>query len=243
MNIIDTYEIGSGQKINLHKTAVFFSRSTCLSRRKEILDLSDLLEANRYDSYLGLPTLVGKNKNHAFKEIKERVIRKLNNWKSKLLTLAGKEVLLKAIVQAIPTYSMSVFLLPVSLCKELNQLMQSFWWVHLSNDSKIHWMSWSRMGKSKSAGGLGFRVLTMFNKALLAKRCWRLIQYPHSLISQIIKAKYYLNSSFFASKLGKRPSFIWRSFMTAKKLLSHRIIWRIGDGNSIKIWGDKWFSL
>jgi hypothetical protein len=138
LNIIATYERGSGQRINLLKTAVFFTRNTCFSRRKEILESSGLVEANRYDSYLGLPTLVGKNRNHAFKEIKERVIWKLNNWKSKLLTLAGKKVLLKAVVQAIPTYSMSVFLLPARLCKELNQLMQSFWWGHLNNGSKIH---------------------------------------------------------------------------------------------------------
>lgn len=141
MNIIDTYERGSGQRINLIKTAVFFSRNTCLTRRIEILESSGLVEANRYDSYLGLPTLVGKNRNYAFKDIKEKVYRKLNNWKSKLLSLAGKEVLLKAVVQVIPTYSMSVFLLIYSLCNELNQLMQSFWWGHLNHGSKIHWMS------------------------------------------------------------------------------------------------------
>jgi hypothetical protein len=55
-----------------------------------------------------------------------------------------------------------------------------------------------------------------------------------------MKAKYFPRSSFLASELGRRPSFIWRSFMAAKDLLSHGIIWRIGDGNSIKIWGDRW---
>jgi hypothetical protein len=79
-------------------------------------------------------------------------------------------------------------------------------------------MSWSKMGRLKTVGGLGFRDLIMFNKALLAKQCWRLIQNPDSLISQIIKAKYYPNSSFLDSDLGKRPSFIWRSFMAAKEL-------------------------
>jgi hypothetical protein len=80
----------------------------------------------------------------------------------------------------------------------------------------------------------------MFNKALLAKQCWRLIQNPDSLIAQIISAKYYPHSSFLESKLGRRPSFIWRSFMGAKELLSHGIHLRIGDGRSIKIWGDNW---
>jgi hypothetical protein len=62
-----------------------------------------------------------------------------------------------------------VFLLPVSLCRELNALMQRFWWGHKENTAKIHWMSWEKMGISKNQGGLGFRDLVIFNKALLAK--------------------------------------------------------------------------
>jgi hypothetical protein len=180
LNIIEIYERGSGQRINVKKTAVFFSRNTSAYRRKEIIELSGLVEANRYDSYLGLPTWVGKNRSVAFKNIKEKDLRKIYNWKSGLLSLAGKEVLLKAVVQAIPTYSMIVFLLPVSLCKDLNHLMQVFWWGNLCKASKIHWMSWSRMGSAKSTGGLGFRDLILFNKALLAKQFWRMIQFPDS---------------------------------------------------------------
>ena len=77
--------------------------------------------------------------------------------------------MIKAVVQAIPTYCMSVFLLPNTLCKELNGLMQCFWWGHKENISRIPWMSWEKMGITKEKGGLGFRDLAMFNKALLAK--------------------------------------------------------------------------
>jgi hypothetical protein len=77
---------------------------------------------------------------------------------------AGNEVLLKAVVQAIPTYSTGVFQLPVALCKELNKLMQNFWWTHITNTSQIHWMSWEKMGRSKSIGGLGFRDLTFLKR-------------------------------------------------------------------------------
>jgi hypothetical protein len=61
------------------------------------------------------------------KEITKRVGLKLTNWKVKFLSQAGKEILLKAVVQAIPTYSMSIFQLPASLCNELNRMMQNFW--------------------------------------------------------------------------------------------------------------------
>jgi hypothetical protein len=105
----------------------------------------------------------------------------LKIWKIKFLSQAGKEILLKVVIQVIPTYIMGVFQLPISLSKELNQLMQSFWLSHMSNNSKIHWMSWAKMGKSKSIEGLGFRDLVVFNKALLAEQGWRILQDSNSV--------------------------------------------------------------
>jgi hypothetical protein len=71
----------------------------------------------------------------------EKVSKRLDNWKCNFLSQAGNEVLLKAVVQAIPTYCMGVFQLSIALCKELNQMMQQFWWSHKSKNPKIHWMS------------------------------------------------------------------------------------------------------
>ena len=51
----------------------------------------------------------------------------MNGWKEKFISQAGKEVLLKAVVQAIPTYTMSVFQLPKTLCKEISSMMSKFW--------------------------------------------------------------------------------------------------------------------
>jgi len=51
---------------------------------------------------------------------------------------------LKAVVQAIPTYSMSVFQLPTTLCKDLQGLMQRFWWGHMVKEVNVHWMSWEK---------------------------------------------------------------------------------------------------
>jgi hypothetical protein len=131
----------------------------------------------------------------------------------KFLPQAGKEILLKAVVQAIPTYRISVFLLLITLCKDMNRMMQKLWWGHMANDSKIQLMSWEKMklSKAKGGGGLRFRDLTLFNKALLAKQGWQLMKNLDSLIAWILKAKYYPNSSFLDSSLGSRPSFAWRN--------------------------------
>jgi hypothetical protein len=136
------------------------------------------------------------------------VLHRLTNWKVNFLSRADKEVLLKVVVQTIPTYCMGVFQLSISLCKEINAMMQNFWWSHISKTSRIHWMSWERMDWSKSNGGLGFRGLVLFNQALLAKQGWRLIQHPDSLSSRIIKAKYHPNSYFLDAQVGSRASFV-----------------------------------
>ena len=76
----------------------------------------------RFETYLGLPTLVGRAKYQTFAYLKDSVLKKLQGWKGRMLSHAGKEVLIKAVAQSIPMYTMGVFLLAAKLCNELNAL-------------------------------------------------------------------------------------------------------------------------
>jgi hypothetical protein len=78
-------------------------------------------------------------------------------------------------------------------------------------------MSWKKMGVSKDQGGLGFRDLSMFNKALLAKQVWRILKNPDSLTAKIMKTKYFPHSSIMEASMGNRPSQAWRSLLIAKE--------------------------
>ena len=82
----------------------------------------------QHEKYLGLPSLVGKNKRNTFNDINDKLSKKLAGWKEKLLSKAGKEVLIKDIAQAIPTYTMSCFKIPDSLCDDLTSMIRNFWW-------------------------------------------------------------------------------------------------------------------
>jgi hypothetical protein len=101
-------------------------------------------------------------------------------------------------------------------------------------------MSWSRMGLAKQCGGMGFRDLSAFNLALLAKQGWRILQNPNSLVAHILQEKYFLGGSFLQAGLGYKPSYIWRSLLKAMPLLESGLKWRIGNGEQVRIWGDKW---
>jgi hypothetical protein len=241
--LLDVYERASGQKLNKEKTSIFFSKNTQHTTKEHIISIAGINSTRRYERYLGLPSLVGKSRMAAFMGIKNRIWERINGWKEKFLSQAGKEVLLKAVVQAIPTYTMSVFQLPKKLCADISSMMSKFWWGHKGNDARIAWMSWAKLGRTKAKGGLGYRDLENFNLALLAKQGWRLIQNPQSLVARIIKEKYHPDCSFLDSELGNRPSYAWRSIWNSKKLLQKGLIWRVGDGNSIQIWHDPWLPV
>ncbi|KAA3472069.1 reverse transcriptase [Gossypium australe] len=87
---------------------------------------------------------------------------------------------------------------------------------------------------------MGFRRLDHFNIALLAKQGWRIINYPNSLLTQVLKAKYFPNSEFINARMGNSPSLTWRSVWAAKGLLENGLCWRVGKGNQISIWEDRW---
>ena len=73
--------------------------------------------------------------------------------------MGGKEILIKAIAQEIPTYTMSCFQLLQGLCEDMESMMRSFWWGQKQKESEITWISWKRMCKPKAKVGKGFRNL------------------------------------------------------------------------------------
>ena len=77
---------------------------------------------------MGLLSLLGRNKKNTFNSINDKLRKQLAGWKEKLLSKAGKEMLIKAVAQAILTYTMSVFKLFDSLCEDLTSMIRNFWW-------------------------------------------------------------------------------------------------------------------
>ena len=135
------YVSASGQYINLEKSSVYFSGNTPLEQKSWIKDSLGVKEVDQIETYLGLPMFVGQEKYHSFAYLKDRVWKKLQGWKGTMLSRGGKEVLIKAVVQSIPTYSMGVFQLPKKLCDKLDAMCAKFWWGQEGEVWKIHWKS------------------------------------------------------------------------------------------------------
>ncbi|KAK9707275.1 hypothetical protein RND81_07G185700 [Saponaria officinalis] len=198
------YEQGSGQRINMQKSEIFFSPSTPANCREQVQEVLGSKVVTRPSKYLGMPSIIGRSKTEAFAPLKERIWKKMKRWKEKYLSFAGREILIKAVVQAIPTYHMGLFKLPETLCTEINGGMAKFWWGHNDDERHIFWVAWNKLCKSKVDEGLGFRHLEAFNLAMLAKQLWRLIKLPNSLASKLMKARYYPNSNPLDATIGQK---------------------------------------
>ncbi|XP_057457734.1 uncharacterized protein LOC130748518 [Lotus japonicus] len=227
---IKRYEEASGQRVNFDKTELSFSQNVQEQLCNQIRHRMEVKVVDSHDKYLGLPTIIGRSKKAVFLTVQERLVKKLKGWKEKFLSKAGKEVLLKAIAQAIPTYIMSCFKLPESVCASMASLMANFWWGQKNSEKKIHWMSWANLCKPKACGGLGFRDFRSFNDALLAKQVWRLLHREDSLLFKCLKARYFPRSSLLDAPVGFRPSFAWRSICSARPIIKDGFVWKVGNG-------------
>ncbi|KAA3461526.1 reverse transcriptase [Gossypium australe] len=196
----------SGQCVNFSKSSVFFSSNTIEAMQEEVLRILEVRPSTNMEKYLGLPSLVGRRKKDSFQALKEKVMIRIKGWCNRFLSQGGKEVFIKSVLQAIPTYAMSCFLLLKSFCDELERIIAK-------NHGKrgIQWCQWKNLCCLKEDGGMGFRSLAKFNVALLAKQGWGFMNNPNSLVAKVYKAKYFPNSTFINSSLGSNCSFTWKS--------------------------------
>ena len=192
-----------------------------------IKDALGVAVVQQYDKYLGLPFFVGRNKKASFDNIKQQVWKKLQGWEGKLLSQVGREILIKAIAQALPTYTMSCFKLPIGLCHDIEALIHRFFQGQKGNNRKISWFKWQELCRRKAQGGLGFKVLPRFNDTLLAKQTWRLLHERDSLFYKVFKAKYFPNSSIMKVTTPSSASYAWKSIIKGREVIKKGAVWRI----------------
>ena len=175
----------------LRSPPLLFGKRIAVNDRQQNKDTLGIQSEGGMGKYLGILEDISGSKCKLFTFLKEKLSHRVNGWTGRWLSKGGKEVLIKSILLALPTYIMSSFLLPLEICENLASAIAQFSWSSNPPKRGIHWAKWENMCAPREEGGVGFRTIHEFNLALLAKQLWRLVQYPDSLVARVLKGKYY----------------------------------------------------
>ncbi|CAN0858140.1 LINE-1 reverse transcriptase homolog [Linum grandiflorum] len=140
-NLFDIYQRISGQKINFNKSAVYFSHNTPQPLQDYYGRILGVKSIRHQDKYLGISSLVPRAKKDMFSDLEDKFRKRLSGWKNAYLSAAGKEILIKSVISAFPSYMMNYFFLPSSLCKKFNSIVSRFWWSNKDGSKPIYWVN------------------------------------------------------------------------------------------------------
>ncbi|GKE02536.1 RNA-directed DNA polymerase, eukaryota, reverse transcriptase zinc-binding domain protein [Tanacetum coccineum] len=197
--------------------------------------------------YLGV--LVGGNMGRCenWNRIIQKFTSKLSQWKTWLLLVGGRLMLLKSVVGNLPTYYMSLYLMPATVRKKLEAMPNRFFLCGDLGDRKVSWIKWSTCLAYKAMGGLGIGSIFDLNVALLFKWIWRFRCCPNDLWVKVVKA---ILGQDGCISLGRRvtsqqsPCIAILNSMSNQNdkgvdLLAacNRLI---GDGTTIRFWDEIW---
>uniref|UniRef100_A0A803QIL1 Reverse transcriptase domain-containing protein n=1 Tax=Cannabis sativa TaxID=3483 RepID=A0A803QIL1_CANSA len=184
--VLGTYAKMSGQCINFEKTEMCVGCKVHDSMANYLASNLGVTLVKTHTKYLGMPTFVGKNKKQVFRKIREKVEAKLQGWKMGLFSQAGKEILIKAVIQALPCYVMSCFRITKGILHEIEALyfpLESFFEAKLGHYGSSVWSGilWGRdllMQGSRWCVGDGRRIR-------INEDPWLLRSFPFTLRNNI----------------------------------------------------------
>uniref|UniRef100_A0A7N2KPA0 Reverse transcriptase zinc-binding domain-containing protein n=1 Tax=Quercus lobata TaxID=97700 RepID=A0A7N2KPA0_QUELO len=173
--------------------------------------------------YLGMPLGTPFKTASVWNPILERMEKKLSSWKRLYLSKGGRLTLVKSTLSCLPTYYLSLFVIPVAVADRLEQIQRNFLWGTSEECFKYSLVAWEKVCFPLETGGLGIRKLVHFNKALLGKWLWRFGREETRLWRRVIAYKYGEGQGGWTTNLCRR---------------AHGCV--VGDGTRILFWHDKW---
>ncbi|KAL6200061.1 hypothetical protein ACLB2K_029843 [Fragaria x ananassa] len=183
--VLDAFAAASGQKINYHKSSLFFSDKINSSTKTAIVNVLNI-QQKRIGKYLGIHNVVFWKDPINAKELLQRMSNRLSGWKQNTLSRAGKITLIKANIAGMPNHK-SCFNCPKKLTDEIDKQGRNFLW---GAEMKTTTIAWKEVCKPKMLGGLGVRPSAFFNKAAIGKLAWKLITNKDKWWVQVVSKKY-----------------------------------------------------
>lgn len=241
MQVLNTFTNASGQKINLNKSGITCGLKLWDDIKGNISDLAHIPIWDTPGKYLGVPAEWGTSKTRGLTWLKEKIMAKMVG-KGKLLNQVRKETLIKAIIQEIPTYVMSIVQPPKTFCSSISAPVARFWWASHGKDRCIHWKARGTLFSPKDQGGMSFKDFSTMNSSLLAKQAWRNFQNPSAPWASLLKGIYFPHANFSEARVRTGSSWVWKCILHVRDIIIRSGNWTVATGQGISISNDCWVA-
>uniref|UniRef100_A0A803NXT3 Reverse transcriptase domain-containing protein n=1 Tax=Cannabis sativa TaxID=3483 RepID=A0A803NXT3_CANSA len=214
MDVVQLFGSWSDQCLNVQKSAYICSKNVNEDIQAELSQFLGFRKLGKEDRFLGNPIIWSNSKTKDLRYIKDKICSKIEGWRCKLLSQAGRSTLIRAVAQSTPVYSMATYLFPKTLCHEMDQAIRKFWW--MGSESKDRFLAlcdWNSLCLPLDRGGLNFKKFGDVNLAL---------------------------GRGFWNWLPRNASFGAKGIMAARDLIRNEACWVLADGGKADLWASPW---
>jgi hypothetical protein len=193
-------------------------------------------------TYLGFQLKIGASTPDDWLWLVNLFEKKIGGWCNKWLTMGGRLILVKSVLEGLAVYWMTLEKIPKKIINTIRSLSTNFLWNGHGSKHSFHLCSWDLLARPRKAGGWGLKNLLTFNTALLASSFWRALTH-NSIWHKIVMDKYLgsINLCDWLRKptlLQKSASPFWKGMVNSSPIILHWLRWKPGTGKKIKIGRD-----
>ncbi|GJX13352.1 hypothetical protein Tco_0205110 [Tanacetum coccineum] len=239
---LDEFKNASGLTPSLPKSTTYFC-NVLNHVKTSILNVLPFEEGRLLVKYLGVPLVLSRLMVRDCKELVEKVQNRIQDWKNKTLSIAGRLQLVSSVIGSMHVYGASVFIIPTSVLLDIEMLMRGFLWCQGIMKRGKAKVAWEVVCLPKKEGGLGIRRLDHFNSALMVAHVWKLLTLKESFWVKWIHEYKLKGRSFWEVPLRGNMSWSWRKILQLRLLIRESIWTMIGDGSSTSLWFDRWCDI
>lgn len=117
--------------------------------------------------------------------------------------------------------------------------MRNCWWGQNKNGNSLMLKTWNSICLPKTIGGLGFRRMEDFNKALFSKLVWHIVSPNSSLWNTLMILKYLKFDNFLhCDHLNQTSSWFWKDLIKSKGIIHKSVSYSICSNSNVLIWTD-----
>jgi hypothetical protein len=239
--VLMLFEQVSGMRIN-------FNKSECIPLNLDASQIHEVAHVLNYPigslpfKYLGVPTHFEKLEREDLQPIIDKLIKRVDGWRGRLLAYSSRLVLIKTCLASIPVYLLSFIKFPKWVVKLLESQMARCLWNNTSDCHRYHLASWQHVTMLKDYGGLGIPSIRELSLCLLGSWLKRYSLDEGKLWKSLVDFKYNNDSPniFTCGEAG--ASNFWKGVLWVARVAKLGYRWRVGKGSRVRFWEDLWIS-